>query len=407
MEAIEFEQRLKHLKAESEARKAEAAAAAAAGGGVLDAGRRQQEEDIYANVQPLSKSLLGSQDDSPAAKEYEGAQFGPSQVGARLRLQRAGRRTGFHCGACVPLTSWHTAAHPALSTIRLPRPPLTHTHTLAPPPPPPPTPPPPAHQAGLAVAAVLLGAVFLLTSGGADFAPDSPPAATVQQGAAAALGEEQRAEVQAQLAEVQARLAANADDLEAVEAAAVLNARLGNFAVAEQQLSKLTAARPGDGEALRVLAEAQAAQAKWGAAAGSYRKAWEAGGRGSLEVLQGLAGGQDGVGRGGRSRRACKAAAHTCAVCAFACTGCPACVQLLGLGRASPGLLAEPTIQQWSANSGRCCNATSCSPQLLDNQPALALAPHCRRAGGGWQGGGSGGRGAGGAGRGRQQHWRR
>lgn len=257
------------------------------------------------------------------------------------------------------------------------------------------------------MAAVLLGAVFLLTSGGADFAPDSPPAATVQQGAAAALGEEQRAEVQAQLAEVQARLAANADDLEAVEAAAVLNARLGNFAVAEQQLSKLTAARPGDGEALRVLAEAQAAQAKWGAAAGSYRKAWEAGGRGSLEVLQGLAGGQDGVGRGGRSRRACKAAAHTCAVCAFACTGCPACVQLLVLGRASPGLLAEPTIQQWSANSGRCCNTTSCSPQLLDNQPALALAPHCRRAGGGWQGGGSGGRGAGGAGRGRQQHWRR
>ncbi|KAL4458116.1 hypothetical protein ABPG75_012981 [Micractinium tetrahymenae] len=224
VEAIEFEQRLKQLKAESEARKAEAAAAAAAGGGVLDAGRRQQEEDIYANVQPLSKSLLGSQDDSGAAKEYEGAQFGPS-------------------------------------------------------------------QAGLAVAAVLLGAVFLLTSGGADFAPDSRPAATLQQaGAAPALGEEQRAEVEAQLAEVQAKLAADGDDLQSLEAAAVLNARLGKFADAEQQLSKLAAARPGDAEVLRVLAEAQAAQAKWGAAAGSYRKAWEAGGRGSLEVLQGLAG---------------------------------------------------------------------------------------------------------------------
>lgn len=223
VEAIEFEQRLKQLKAESEARKAEAAAAAAAGGGVLDAGRRQQEEDIYANVQPLSKSLLGSQDDSPAAKEYEGAQFGPS-------------------------------------------------------------------QAGLAVAAVLLGAIFLLTSGGADFAPASPPAATLQQGAVAALGDEQRAEVQAQLAEVQARLAADADDLGSLEAAAVLNARLGNFAEAEQQLSRLTAARPGDAEALRVLAESQAAQAKWGAAAGTYRKAWEAGARSSLEVLQGLAG---------------------------------------------------------------------------------------------------------------------
>lgn len=148
----------------------------------------------------------------------------------------------------------------------------------------------PLCQAGLAVAAVLLGAIFLLTSGGADFAPASPPAATLQQGAVAALGDEQRAEVQAQLAEVQARLAADADDLGSLEAAAVLNARLGNFAEAEQQLSRLTAARPGDAEALRVLAESQAAQAKWGAAAGTYRKAWEAGARSSLEVLQGLAG---------------------------------------------------------------------------------------------------------------------
>lgn len=82
VDAMEFEQRLKRLKEEAEAKKAQKAAGASAAGGVLDEGRRRamEEEDIYANVQPLSKTLL-SRDDSGAAKEYEGAQFGPSQVG--------------------------------------------------------------------------------------------------------------------------------------------------------------------------------------------------------------------------------------------------------------------------------------------------------------------------------------
>lgn len=79
VDQIEFEQRLKALQAESVALRQQKQQAAA-GGGILDAGR-QQDEDIYANVQPLAKTLL-SRDDSGAAKEYEGAQFGPSQVGA-------------------------------------------------------------------------------------------------------------------------------------------------------------------------------------------------------------------------------------------------------------------------------------------------------------------------------------
>lgn len=90
VDAIEFEQRLKQLKQESAARQAEAQRAAAAAGGILDAGRQQPpvEEDIYANVQPLTKTLL-SRDDSGAAKEYEGQQFGPSQVS--MSQQMAGR----------------------------------------------------------------------------------------------------------------------------------------------------------------------------------------------------------------------------------------------------------------------------------------------------------------------------
>jgi hypothetical protein len=77
VDKIEFEQRLKALAAESEAKRREQQAAAARGGGIL--GSTRPDEDIYANVQPLTKTLL-PRDDSGSAKEYEGSQFGPSQV---------------------------------------------------------------------------------------------------------------------------------------------------------------------------------------------------------------------------------------------------------------------------------------------------------------------------------------
>ncbi len=153
-------------------------------------------------------------------------------------------------------------------------------------------------QAGLAVAAVLLGAVFLLTSGGGDFAP-APRAssAVVQQGGQAAqLSEELRSDLQQQLEELEARLVADGSDTEALEGAAVTNFRLGEYAAAEKQLAQLAAARPDDAEVLRVLAESQAAQGSWPASVASYRKAWEASGRASLEILQGLAGEQGAAG---------------------------------------------------------------------------------------------------------------
>lgn len=143
-------------------------------------------------------------------------------------------------------------------------------------------------QAGLAVAAVLLGAIFLITSGG----PDVAPAPRQQQAAAQQqLSEETRQELEQELAKFQEQAGKDGSDLEALESAAVLSARLGKFGEAEAQLVRLAEAKPGDAEVLRVLAEAQAAQEKWGSAAGSYRKALEAGGHSSLEVLQGLAGG--------------------------------------------------------------------------------------------------------------------
>lgn len=69
------------------------------------------------------------------------------------------------------------------------------------------------------MAAVLLGAVFLLTSGGGDYVPSAPPpSSSQQQQQAGQLGGEQRAELEKQLAEAQERLAANAGDLESLEA---------------------------------------------------------------------------------------------------------------------------------------------------------------------------------------------
>lgn len=156
-------------------------------------------------------------------------------------------------------------------------------------------------QAGLAVAAVLLGAVFLVTSGGGDFAP-APRASTAvvqQPGQAAQLGEEQRADLQRQLEDFEAQLAADSSNTEALEGAAVLHFRLGEYAAAEKQLQQLAAAKPEDADVLRVLAEAQAAQSEWPASVASYRKAWEASGRSSLEILQGLAGEGQARGAGG------------------------------------------------------------------------------------------------------------
>jgi Flp pilus assembly protein TadD len=146
-------------------------------------------------------------------------------------------------------------------------------------------------QAALAVAAVVLGAIFLVTSGGPDLAPSQRAQQTSASSAAAQqLREETRRDLEQLLASQSAQLEANKEDLQALETVAVLNARLGRFAEAEVQLSKLAAARPGDAEVLRVLGEAQAAQQEWGAAEGSYRRAWEASGRASLDMLQGLAG---------------------------------------------------------------------------------------------------------------------
>ena len=312
VQQIEFEQRVKALAAESEARRRQAQQAADRPGGVLDTtagtvprrgaqrvgGDGGDDDNIYANVQPLSKTLMPGADDSGAAKEYESSQLGPGQV-RRGALPTTACFVRNFCCCCLP--------PPPLASL----------------------------QAGLTVAAVALGAVFLLTSGGgADFAPSSSrrAASPTSQQQSAALSEEARRDLEKQLAEVEAQLAAGGGD-EALEAAAVLNARLGHYPAAEAQLVRLAAAKPQDGEVQRVLAEAQAAQGEWEAAVGSYKKAWEDGGRRSLEVLQGLAGA---LVAGGK-----EAAAVEAVLAAQAAGGSD------GIGAVELQLLAGRTYAQW------------------------------------------------------------
>lgn len=145
-------------------------------------------------------------------------------------------------------------------------------------------------QAGLAAAAVILGAIFIIASGGSDLGYASrqaarPPAEAVE------LPPAQREELEGRLAKLQERLGSEGEeDLEALEGAAVLNAQLGHYEAARQQLQRLTSARPDDAEAWRVLAETQGALGERGAAVDAYRRAWVASEQGSLEVLTGLTG---------------------------------------------------------------------------------------------------------------------
>lgn len=212
VEQIEFEERLKVLKAESDRKKADLAVSQGTGN-ILDNGG----DPSYDNPPPLTATLFGA----PAA---DAADSSPSSFGLS--------------------------------------------------------------QVGLAVASLALVAVFLLANGGSDlgYATRRPSA---QQ---AELAPEQKAELEGRLAEVNAALEANADDLEALEAAAVLHARLGQLEVAAGQLERLAGAKPGDVDVLRVLAETRGAAGEAGKAVDAYRRAWAASKESSLEVLTGLAG---------------------------------------------------------------------------------------------------------------------
>eukprot|EP00879_Flechtneria_rotunda_P026328 GHRR01028068.1.p1 GENE.GHRR01028068.1~~GHRR01028068.1.p1 ORF type:complete len:444 (+),score=218.28 GHRR01028068.1:833-2164(+) len=125
-------------------------------------------------------------------------------------------------------------------------------------------------QAGLALGAVLFGLVFVLVSGG-DFAstnrykglrPARPPPDPIEM-----------SQLAKQAEGFKARLQQNPKDLQSLEAAAVTYARMQDFDDAADLLDKLTAARPDDVEAWRLLGESRLLMADAAKSVAAYEKA--------------------------------------------------------------------------------------------------------------------------------------
>jgi len=145
-------------------------------------------------------------------------------------------------------------------------------------------------QIGLGAVSLALVAVFLIANGGSELGYAAKrPSAGQQNGGQTELAPEIRADIEKQLEEMNKKLEMNANDLDSLEAAAVLHARLGEFSVAAEQLEKLTIAKPNDVEPLRVLAEARSATGELSKATEAYRKAWKVAGENNLEILTGFA----------------------------------------------------------------------------------------------------------------------
>jgi Flp pilus assembly protein TadD len=218
VEQLEFEERLKALKAESAQKKASISNKISSANSVLDG----PSAPSYDNPPPLSSTLFGSNEGTNAAadREYSGSSLGPSQI-------------------------------------------------------------------GLAVASLALVGIFIVTSGGSDlgYAQRSRASSSTSE---TQLGPEQQQELRDQLMEVSKRLESDANDLEALEAAAVLHARLGELSDAEQQLERLTTARPGDVDAWRLLAETRSQAGEISGAVEAYAEGFQASDRASLEILTGL-----------------------------------------------------------------------------------------------------------------------
>ena len=265
VEQIEFEARLKALKAESDRKKSELAAQNA-NAGILDA------IPSYDNPPPLSATLFGTgsaSGNAAADKEYSGSSLGPSQI-------------------------------------------------------------------GLGVVSLVLVGVFLVANGGSElgYASRRPSQQAQQQ---VEIAPEQRADLEKQLSEMNAKLEANSNDIEALEAAAILHVRLGEFSDASDLLETLTAAKSNDPDVWRVLAETQAASGDIIKSIASYRKAWSVSGENNLEVLTGLANALVANGEPKEAVDLVRAAA--------------ASPQAKSMGEVELGLLVAKTYGQWRGHA--------------------------------------------------------
>ena len=88
------------------------------------------------------------------------------------------------------------------------------------------------------------------------------------------LSKEQRGGLTKQLDDFEATLKADANNVEALEGAAVTAANLGEFKKAESLLAQLTTVKSDDVDVWRLLAETRAALKQTGPAVAAYREAF-------------------------------------------------------------------------------------------------------------------------------------
>lgn len=143
-------------------------------------------------------------------------------------------------------------------------------------------------QIGLAAVSIALGVIFLITSSGSDLGYVAGRPQTSGSAQETGLSPETREQLQSQLKETSSRLSENPDDLEALESAAVLHAKLGELSEAELKLERLTVSKPDDIDAWRLLGEVRVQESKVDQAVEAYKRAWKGSNQQSLEILTGL-----------------------------------------------------------------------------------------------------------------------
>jgi len=130
-----------------------------------------------------------------------------------------------------------------------------------------------------ALSLVLIG-IFLVANGGSELGY-----ATKRSSSETSLAPEQRKDLEAELETMESRLKEKADDLEAIESSAVIQAQLGNYKKSSELLERLVESKPNDQDALRLLGETYSAQGNPTKATETFRKAFAASGSKNLEIL--------------------------------------------------------------------------------------------------------------------------
>lgn len=145
-------------------------------------------------------------------------------------------------------------------------------------------------QAFAGVIAIVLLTVIVATNSGSDLQMQTQSYLPGQGGASSEISSEEKLRWEGERQRFEARIAENANDVEALEGLAVSLSELRQYDQAEDALQKLVALPAAPVDAFRLLGEVRSLKGNLKGAAAAYKQGVEASaGDPSLEMLQGLA----------------------------------------------------------------------------------------------------------------------